>query len=318
MEVNKIATERLQGSPKVSVIIPCYNAGLCIDDAVESVLAQTFEDFEIIITDDGSTDPVTIELLREYKRPGTRVLHTENGGPSHARNVAIRESRGEYILPLDADDKIGKEYLKKAVEVLDRDPSIGIVYCEAEFFSDGNSSRTTWDLPPYSFETMLVRAIIHNSAFFRRSDWERTGGYDEGMIFGDEDYEFWLKLVELGVGVYKLPHVLFYCRLSQGSRSYTFLRSEEKLIQAAERIYYNHQKLFTENQRILIAHRVRIERELILIKHDKVLGVLNKLHLYDTLGHIVDMGRAFLRTWRRIRDNRPGNSRRRNRLEWTL
>jgi glycosyltransferase involved in cell wall biosynthesis len=284
--------------PKVSVIIPCYNAGRYIEDAVESVLAQTFEDFEIIITDDGSTDPMTIELLRDYKRPRTRVLHTENGGPSHARNVGIREARGRYMLPLDADDMIGKEYLQKAVEILDNDPSIGIVYCEAEFFCDHDSSRTRWDLPPYSLENLLVRVIIHNSSFFRRSDWERTGGYDEAMIHGDEDYDFWLRLVETGVGVHKLPEVLYYHRLLQDSRSYTFLRSEEKLIHAAERIYFNHQKLFAENQRVLIAHRIRVERELARIKHDKVLGVLNKLHLYNTLGHIVDTGHAFLRMWR--------------------
>src|SRR5437879_507126 len=96
--------------PVVSVIIPCFNQGATLDEAVASVLNQTFTDFEIVIVNDGSTDPFTSELLANYHRPRTRVITTANGGLAAARNTAIRNSRGKYILPLDADDRIAPEY----------------------------------------------------------------------------------------------------------------------------------------------------------------------------------------------------------------
>lgn len=85
--------------PKVSVIIPCYNQGAYVDGAVESVLAQTFRDFEIIVVNDGSTDGATNRLLADYHRPQTRVLRTENRGVAMARNHGIGVATGEYILP---------------------------------------------------------------------------------------------------------------------------------------------------------------------------------------------------------------------------
>ena len=96
---------------KVSVIIPCYNQGAYLNEAVESILAQSYRDFEIIVVNDGSTDEETNRLLSGYDRQQTRVLHTENQGLSSARNNGIREAQGEYILPLDADDRIDPTYL---------------------------------------------------------------------------------------------------------------------------------------------------------------------------------------------------------------
>ena len=120
--------------PKVSVIIPCYNLGEYIDEAVESVINQTYQDLEIIIVNDGSTDELTNHLLSGYTRPKTRVLITPHQGVAAARNTGIKESQGEYILPLDADDKIGIGYVDEAVKILDSDSSVGIVYCDAVFF----------------------------------------------------------------------------------------------------------------------------------------------------------------------------------------
>ncbi len=90
--------------PKVSVIIPCYNHGKYIDEAVDSILNQTFKDFEIIIVNDGSTDELTNNKLKQYDKPKTFVINKENEGLSVARNTAIKRAVGEYILTLDADD----------------------------------------------------------------------------------------------------------------------------------------------------------------------------------------------------------------------
>ena len=119
--------------PRVSVVIPCFDHGRFIDEAVDSVLAQTYRDFEIVIVNDGSTDENTNRLLSSYQRPHTSVLQTPHRGLAGARNLGIAHASGEYILPLDADDRIGPTYCERAVALLDSNDALGIVYCEAEY-----------------------------------------------------------------------------------------------------------------------------------------------------------------------------------------
>src|SRR5689334_7345810 len=122
--------------PRVSVIIPCYNLGQYLDEAVNSVRAQSFNDWEIVIVNDGSTDPATNRLLADYRRPKTRVLTTENRGLSAARNLAIAHATGAYICALDADDVLEPRYLERAVAHLEADPTLGFVSSWLETFGD--------------------------------------------------------------------------------------------------------------------------------------------------------------------------------------
>lgn len=204
----------MSGMPKVSVIIPCYNQGAYVKEAVDSVLAQTFQDFEILIVDDGSTDAETVGLLKDNAWPKTRVIRTGNQGLAAARNNGIQEARGVYILPLDADDRIGPDYLAEAVGILDRHPEIGIVYCEAAYFG---ARSDHWHLPDYTPDNMLFQNLIFCSALFRRTDWEKAGGYNINMVYGWEDWDFWLSLIHLGVKVYRIPKVHFFYRLRDAS-----------------------------------------------------------------------------------------------------
>jgi len=233
--------------PKVSVIIPCYNQGQFLDEAVNSVLSQTYQDFEIIIVNDGSTDDFTTDILKKYSKPKTQVIQTDNQGLASARNNGIAVAKGRYILPLDADDKIGKKYLEEAVKVLDGNPGIGIVYCKAKTFG---AFEEMWELPEYSLEKMLIDNIIFCSAFFRRKDWEEIGGYDSGMVYGWEDYDFWLSLIEKGVLVYRIPKVLFYYRVLLGSmvKSTTKGQKTETFI----KIFHKHRDLFMKNINIWV------------------------------------------------------------------
>ena len=164
--------------PKVSVVIPCYNQGHYLEEAIDSVLAQTLQDFEIIVVDDGSTDQFTSQLLADYRKNKTSVLHTENQGLASARNNGIRQASGQYILPLDADDRIGPEYLEKAVRVLDGNPDIGIVYCRATLFG---AVETEWNLPEYSLAEMLQDNLIFCTAMFQH---EPTGNWPVDMTRG--------------------------------------------------------------------------------------------------------------------------------------
>ncbi len=228
--------------PTVSVIIPCYNQGQFLDEAVDSVLVQSFADFEIIIVNDGSTDDLTNRLLKTYAKEKTRVIATANMGLAAARNNGIAVACGKYILPLDADDRIGTSYLEKAVAILDADSEVGIVYCKARLFG---AVETDWLLPDYSLERMLVDNLIFCSAFFRRDDWLDAGGYDPGMVYGWEDYEFWLGLIERGRKVVRLEENLFCYRVASDS----MVRSKEKWQKVAmfRRIYERHQRLFSDN-----------------------------------------------------------------------
>ncbi len=228
--------------PRVSLIIPCYNQGSFVNEAVCSVLEQTFQDFEIIIVNDGSTDNETNQLLQDYNRPKTRVVTTENQGLAAARNNGIKSAQGSYILPLDADDRIGPTYIEQAVQLLDDQEQLGIVYCRAQLFG---TVDTEWLLPEFSLEQMLLDNVIFCSAMFRRSDWQQVEGYDEALLHGWEDYDFWLSLLEMGRKVYRIPEVLFYYRVSADSM--VRARPRQHKLETFVRIYHKHQSLYSDN-----------------------------------------------------------------------
>ncbi len=264
--------------PKISVIIPCYNQGAYLDEAVNSVLEQTFQDYEIIIINDGSTDEYTNLLLADYSRPRTRVIHTANQGLAAARNTGVRAAQGSFILPLDADDRIGVEYLEKAVDILESHPEIGIVYCKAETFG----ARTGhWHSPPFSLGRMLLGNLIFCSALFRREDWQRTKGYDPEMKGGWEDWDFWLSLLELGREAYRIPDVLFFYRIKEASMA----RSMDAGIKAEMhyRVMRNHPALFIDNARPLLALYYRVTESL-------PYRILKRLRIPDWIGRAMGRG----------------------------
>jgi glycosyltransferase involved in cell wall biosynthesis len=227
--------------PKISVIIPCFNHGEYIDEAVESVLKQTYQDFEIIIINDGSTDELTNRLLSEYSKPKTTILTIRHQGLAAARNTGIEKSKGEYILPLDADDKIGNKYAEEAVKMLDLNKHVGIVYCEADRF---NEKYERWELKEYNLQEELIENQIFCSAFFRKQDWEMVGGYNPKMIYGYEDWDFWLSLIEMGRKVYKLPDVHFYNRVREDSMVQKIDAEKQRFL--FKQLYLNHFPLYSK------------------------------------------------------------------------
>lgn len=214
-------------SPLVSVIIPCYNHEEYLEDAVNSVLNSTYQCTEIIIMNDGSLDSSFTKAQElEVRYPGqVRAFNQENSGPSVARNRAISLARGVYILPLDADDKIGRNYIKQAVRALESDLDIKLVYCEAEKFG---LKSGPWNLPPFCFESLAKDNMIFVSALFRKSDWIYAGGFDERMKLGWEDWEFWINLLKNGGKVKKLSCVGFYYRIHSISRRKSVTKQAKK------------------------------------------------------------------------------------------
>lgn len=125
---------------RVGVVIPCYNHGAYLDDAVNSVLAQTYADCEIVVVDDGSTDPATNARLQCYDKPRTRIISIPNGGLPAARNRGIAALQTEYILTLDADDRFAPTFVEKAIAMLDADSAVTALY-EMRLQRDMQSSR---------------------------------------------------------------------------------------------------------------------------------------------------------------------------------
>ena len=244
---------------KVSVVIPCYNAGLDLREAVQSALAQTWPDIEIIIVDDGSTDAATRQLLDGSTWPQVRVIRQGNAGPAAARNRAIREASGDYILPLDSDDILEPTYIAKAVAVLDARPDVGIVYCKAMKFG---AERGPWELPPYALTELVIGNVIFVSAMFRRSDWELVGGFDEQLRFGIEDYDFWIKLVHRGREVVQLDEYLFNYRIREKSRTALFEQEDRKVVAAYARIFRENRDFYAEHAENLFQHRFALYRQL--------------------------------------------------------
>lgn len=227
--------------PKVSVIIPCYNQGQYLKEAVDSVLASTYENIEIIVINDGSTEDV--DIIKNFSAPKTKVIHQENQGVCNSRNNAIKAASGKYILPLDADDKIHPEYIEKAVKIHENNEKIGIVYCKAEYFG---KKKGEWEVKDYKFPDCLWKNEIFNSAMYKKSDWEAVGGYNPQMKYGNEDWEFWLSLIERGVEVYKISEVLFYYRQGKNTRSKELEASGNQLEQVKQ-LMKLHPNLYIDN-----------------------------------------------------------------------
>lgn len=276
----------------VSVIMPCHNEGRYIKEAICSVKAQTYPDVELIIIDDGSNDDYTLKVLDEITQDGTKVIRTKKIGPSAARNAGIAIAQGKYILPVDSDDKIEPNYISKAVNILENNPDIGVVYCYADLFGEKSGK---WELPNYSFDRMLLDNIIFVSALFYKSDWEKVGGFNTNMHYGMEDYDFWLSIIELGREIYQIPEILFHYRIKNKSRSTIFQENKENVQQTYREIYLHHKELYKKyaEKYEMILREAWIDQLYINRSLKKGMLLLEKLNKFPLLKKIIK--KIFLR-----------------------
>lgn len=253
-------------NPMVSVVMPCYNDGATIGEAVASALNQTYPYLEVVVVDDGSTDPATQAWFAGPKDARVRTLSTHHLGPSQARNAAIEAAAGAYILPLDSDDTIEPTYVEKAVALLEARPQVGVVYCQADLFG---ASKGRWDLLDYSLENMLVDNMVFVTALFRRAHWVDIGGFSPELKDGMEDYDFWLSFLERDLEIVQIPEVLFHYRIKEASRTTRFSQ-DLKTMQATYRtlyqrhlpLYHRYQDLYAMALRDAFIDQIFINRSL--------------------------------------------------------
>lgn len=157
------------------------------------------------------------------------------------RNMGIKYAKGEFILPLDADDLIKPEYIEIAIDTFDKNPSIKLVYCQGFFFGD---TVGLWDLRYSGYKNLLLRNAIFSSAFFRKSDYVRIGGYDENMRKGHEDWDFYIRLLDGDGLVYQIPLPLFHYRIKKYSLT-TLATQKDVLAETDFYIYSKNRAIYT-------------------------------------------------------------------------
>ena len=205
-------------NPLVSVIIPAYNASEYIVEALDSVLASEYRPLEVIVMEDGGQDD-TLAKAQAFAEQHleVKVYSQPNNGPSAARNNAIKQSHGIYILPVDADNIIDPRYIPEAVSVLETQPEVKVVSCRADFFGDRTGE---WKFPKFSKRLLARKNMIDTCAMYRRADYDLTTGYMENCV-AREDWDFWLSIFEHGGEFVRLPDIRLHYRVRAGSKRIT-------------------------------------------------------------------------------------------------
>ncbi len=232
-------------SVRVSVVIPCFNYGRYLAEAVESVLAQSLRDAEVIIVDDGSTDDsrsVAQALIDAHPEAAIRLIARPNcGSPGQTRNVGIDAARGRYVVCLDADDRLHPDYLARCAAALDAHADAAIAYGDLQMFGDDDTLHVP---PEWDTRVELDCNFLDVVSMFRRSVWAQVGGYDTEI--GYEDWDLWIGVIEHGFTGVKAPGALWYYR-KHGSGVFAQHTVRDQEIKA--QIVVKHAGLYNDRQR---------------------------------------------------------------------
>lgn len=217
---------------EVSVVIPFFNHGVFIDETLQSLFDQTFQNFEILIVDDFSTEKKSVKKLEEIKQkyPKINVYHnTKNAGPAFSRNFGVQKANGAFVLPIDSDDKIEQTFLEKALFFLKKEDETHFVYSFIQHF-DGDSSLYK-TMNPYNFYEELFENKLCICSLIRKKSWEKVGGYNELLHENEsEDWDFWLKMGKNGFHGKCIPEPLFLYRKSQNLRLKKVINNYDKIV----------------------------------------------------------------------------------------
>jgi glycosyltransferase involved in cell wall biosynthesis len=223
--------------PKVSVIIPTYNSAPYLPEALESVLSQSYQDFEIILVDDGSTDN-TKEIIQPYQSI-LKYLYQENKGPGSARNLGLRFARGDYLVFLDADDVLYQDKLNPQVHILESNLNIDVVYSNGHLYKIGENGKESkkrfsqigflnvhLGAPQVSLPIISIQCPFPLfTAIVRKRLLQSVGGFDEKLV-AMEDWDLWFRVAHVATFFYFDALVGKYRQVS-GSFSDSFHRQSD-------------------------------------------------------------------------------------------
>jgi glycosyltransferase involved in cell wall biosynthesis len=226
---------------QVSIIIPCYNQAAYLPDALESVIAQTIPLWEAVVVNDASPDNTTeVASFFAKKDPRIRLMLLEkNGGLANARNRGIAATTAPFILPLDADDAIVPTFLEESLLPFREHGDLKVVYADAVKFGVLNES---WQHPNFDLKKLCKANLFQPGALFTREAFNGTEGYRPNMVYGFEDWDLWLQMIEKDDEAFHIRRPLFRYRVNPGSMVRALQGNKEKVWEMRKRAYLNNRK----------------------------------------------------------------------------
>jgi glycosyltransferase involved in cell wall biosynthesis len=231
----------------VSIIVPCYKQAHFLNETLHSVLDQTYSNWECIIVNDGSPDNTDV-ISQQWCEKDNRFsyLYKENGGLPSARNAGVKRSKGEFIVALDSDDILHPDFLRQLVPQLKSDDNLGIVSCYRYFFRENKANiMYEYKASGSTYHDLMFENKLMPSSIYRKKCWEEVGGYDESMVKGFEDWEFWLNITKRGWGFKFVEEFLFYYRKAKKSMLVDTLKNHSEA--NMEYIFKKHKELYITN-----------------------------------------------------------------------
>lgn len=270
-----------------SVVIPAYNIENYIAQALESVLAQTLQDFEIIVIDDGSVDH-TVAIIQQFTDPRIKLIQQENQGASSARNKGILHSQGQYIALLDGDDYWLPEKLERQLRHLETHPEIGVSFCRAAFMDNSGKPLGVYQMPQLTnldasaflrsnaigcgSTPMIRRQVLEAIQFQDDLNGElKTCYFDEGLQ-RSEDLELWLRiLLQTTWKIEGMTEPLVFYRINPNSLSSNVLKEHESWEQVVEKVRTYAPEMIAKTENLARAHQFRyLSRRAIRLKDGKM------------------------------------------------
>ncbi|HWM24530.1 MAG TPA: glycoside hydrolase family 99-like domain-containing protein [Chthoniobacterales bacterium] len=246
----RLAVPAGAAAPRLSIVVPCYDHGDYLIEAVASVERCVTEPCELILVNDGSRDPHTVAVFNLLRGLGYQVIDQENTGLASARNRGIEMARSAYILPLDADNRLRPDFVTAALQILDSQPEVGVVYGDRQDFGLRNSLI---EIRPFDFDILLACNYIDACALMRKEVWSVCGGYDTEMPApGLEDWDLWIGAAKRGWQFHHLPGAAFDYRVRPNSMSAAL--TEEQYPQINSYVINKHRSLYSKRlPQILVA-----------------------------------------------------------------
>ena len=227
--------------PQISIIVPAYNAAKTIEETIVAVQKQTFQDWELIIVNDGSTDD-TLAVVENITEPKLKIISTENNGVAEARNIGSANAMGTYVAFLDADDLWVKNKLERQLQALEQNPDAVVAYSWTCFMDREGDSYVYHASSQYRYTgnvyaRLLVADFIHSGSntLIRKSALDRVGGFDS-KCNGCEDWDMWLRLSAIGDFVVVPQHQIMY-RRAFGSTTSDVKKMYRQAIFAIDKAY---------------------------------------------------------------------------------
>ncbi len=266
--------------PLVSVIMPAYNAEAYITASIESVLNQTFTDFELIVVDDGSVDD-TAKKVVAYADGRVHLIQQSNAGVAAARNKAVEKSQGRYIAFLDSDDLSLPERLEKQRAFLDAHPEIGLVGTAAEIWENNSATgrfyRHPSSPPELAFSMLFENFLVNSSVMLRRDVIQTVGPFTELESRRHEDYELWSRIGRR-YPMANLPEVLVIYRVHPGSICDTSNFDANGVMLASENIAHASGSLWVRSTHRVLAALMRGQNPAVHgIKYEALQKLLTRL-----------------------------------------